>query len=461
MKPITDKGYKLLHHGSIALAEVEANGIRIDTDYLDKAIARITKKIKILEVDIKDDDVYKKWKKVYGKNINMGSRVQLGKILFTHLGYESTSTTVTGKPQVNETTLKAVGISFTKKYLKIEKLKNARSTYLEGIRREVVNGFIHPLFNLHLPQTYRSSSSNPNFQNIPIRDPKMGKLVRQAFIARQDHQLVEIDYKGLEVAVAACYHKDPRMIKYLENPKLDMHRDMAQQCYMIPEGQVTKEIRFWGKSGFIFPQFYGDYYVNCAKNMWNAIDIDGLTLEDGTGLKQHLSNNGITKLGKSSYDHSPKKGTFEYHIKEVEDDFWNNRFKIYNRWRKRWWQQYQEKGYFETLTGFRIDGAYKRNEVINYPVQGSAFHCLLWSLIRLNAKLKKYKMKSKIVGQIHDSIVGDVYKDEVQDYLSMAHEITTVELPKAWKWIIVPLEVDAEIAPLGGSWHQKEKIKIG
>ena len=119
-----------------------------------------------------------------------------------------------------------------------------------------------------------------------------------------------------------------------------------------------------------------------------------------------------------------------------------------------------EVSYFDTLTGFRIEGLYKRNEVINYPVQGSAFHWLLWSLIRIQKLLKKYKMKSLLVGQIHDSIVGDVHKKELRDYLDIVKQVMTIDVRKHWEWIIVPLRIEAEVAPVGGSWFDKKEVKI-
>ena len=112
------------------------------------------------------------------------------------------------------------------------------------------------------------------------------------------------------------------------------------------------------------------------------------------------------------------------------------------------------------LTGFRVDGIYGRNDVINYPVQGAAFHCLLWCLIQLQRWLNAAGMKSLIVGQIHDSIVLDVTDDEAKEVLAKAHEIMTEDLPKHYSWIIVPMEVEAEMTPLGGSWFTKEKVDL-
>jgi DNA polymerase I-like protein with 3'-5' exonuclease and polymerase domains len=105
-------------------------------------------------------------------------------------------------------------------------------------------------------------------------------------------------------------------------------------------------------------------------------------------------------------------------------------------------------------------GNFKKNEVINYPVQGSAFHWLLWSLIRLNKTLNKYKMKSVIIGQIHDSIVADVHKDELKTFLNITNKIMTVKIREYYKWIIVPLKIEAEISGVNESWYKLKGINI-
>jgi len=352
-------------------------------------------------------------------------------------------------------------LKFVDRYLRLERLKKARSTYLRNILRETTNGFLHPNFPLHLTQSYRSSSDHPNFQNVPIKDPEIAKLIRRAFIARKDCQIVEIDFKGAEICNGACYHHDPQMIKYIKNPKLDMHRDMAAEIYMLKKNQVTYWMRDAGKNRFVFPEFYGDWYKSRAVSLWKAIEELNLVVEDtGYDLYSHLETMGIYERGDCIYDEEPKEGTFEKHLQEIEHDFWNRRFKIYNQWKKDWWEAYQESGYFRTLTGFVIEGNLNRKQAINYPIQGSAFHWLLWSLIRIQKLMSKYKMKSLIVGQIHDSVVGDIYKKEKKDYLNIVKQVIYEDIRKHWKWIIVPLTVEASVAPVGGSWYEKKEIQI-
>lgn len=185
-----------------------------------------------------------------------------------------------------------------------------------------------------------------------------------------------------------------------------------------------------------------------------------LQRRDGYDLYSHLETEGIYELGDCDPEQNPREGTFELHVKKVERDFWNRRFKVYGQWKKDWWDDYCELGYCDTLTGFRIQGDYNRKEIINYPIQGTAFHWLLWCLIRIQKLLNKYRMKSKIVGQIHDSIVGDTHRKEVRNYLEICQQVMTIDVKKHWSWIIVPLKIEAEVAPVNGSWFDKEKVKL-
>lgn len=473
MIPITSEAYKLIHDGALALSYVEAAGMRIDTDYIKRTVIKTKKRITKITKNMQSDSVYKTWKKRYGSDTNMGSREQLGDILFNVLKLPCNFRTGSGKPQANETALATIDLPFVKQFVKVEKLKKATGTYLEAILRETnSDGYMHPFFNLHLALTYRSSSDHPNFQNIPVRNPKIAKLIRRCFIARDNHQIIEVDYSGAEIACATCYHKDPVMIRYIKTDPGRLHTDMATQIFKLTKEEMTanvgdendakriKDIRYCGKNMFVFPEFYGDFYINCAKSLWEAVNKMQLKTRAGLSLHEYLKSQGILKLGKCDLEQDPRKHTFELHLKEVENDFWNNRFKVYGQWKKEWWDEYQSQGYFDTLTGFRIRGIMRRNEVINYPVQGSAFHWLLWSLIRIQKMLLKYNMKSLIIGQIHDSIVGDVHGKEKQNYLEIVQQVMTIDIRKHWKWINVPLSVEAEVAPVGGTWYDKQKVNL-
>jgi len=461
MIPATEGGYALLHEGVQAFADIESNGICIDVPYLNRTIKKTERRITRLERQLHSSKVFKVWKRMFGNKTNLSSGEQLGKVLFDEIGHKSPGLTKSGQHKTDEESLAKVKDPFVADYLNLIKLRGVLSKNLRGLLSEVTDGKIHSFFNLHTARTYRSSSERPNFQNQPIRDPDIGRLVRSCFIPRRGRKLVEADYSGIEVRVAACYHKDPRMIEYIVDTTKDMHRDMAMECYLLQESDVNKSIRYCGKNMFVFPQFYGSWWRDCSLHLWEAIHKMNLKTASGVPLLDHLRSKGIKKLGQVAVGEDPVKGTFAHHIMQVERHFWNVRFKQYSQWKKDWWQQYLDLGYLHTLTGFVCSGFMRKNEVINYPIQGSAFHCLLWSLIRIvRYELKRRKMKSLVIGQIHDSILGDVVPEEEAEFVHLVHHVMTVELPKVWRWLCVPLEIEVDVSPVDCSWAEKEEVSI-
>lgn len=452
MKPATKEAYKLVHQGALALADIEHHGMRIDVPYLDGVIEKVGSRIRHLTERLRGDEVCETWKRVYGRGMKIGSRTQLGRVLFDEMELPCRNRTAPtkrhpdGQPSTSEADLRRLDVPFVKRYLRVEKLKKLLSTYLKGVRREVVDGYVHPSFNLHLARTYRPSCDNPNFTNIPIRDKLMGKLIRRAFIPRPGNVLLEVDYGGHEFKIAACFWKDPAMVEYASDPDKDIHRDVAAECFMLDREQVSGVARYAGKNCFVFPELYGDWYVNCARNMWEAIDERGIETADGTPMKEHLAGKGVADLD-----------DFELHMKSMEERF-NGWFPTWAEEKVKWWELYKKRGWFRLLTGFVCQGVYERKKVYNYPVQGPAFHCLLLALIRLNKLLKRRKMKTVIVGQIYDSLQLDVPKGELDDVLGMVVAVMTKEVRKAWEWIIVPLSVDAEVAEK--TWYDKKEISL-
>lgn len=482
---VTPEAFRLLMDGQFALSKIEGNGIRVDTDYLDRTLADTSARIEKLEKSLKEDGVWRQWKRRFGAKSKLGSREQLAVLLFDVMKIaqpiyteksqeliDAGDRTTKKRYRSDVEVLSKVKLPFVQDYVALQKLQKAKGTYLEGIKRELCGGYLHPSFNLHTAITYRSSSSLPNFQNLPIRDPAIGELIRRAFVARKGSVLVEVDFSGIEVRVAACYNRDPVLIRYIEDPTTDMHRDTAMELFFLTKEQVDKRTtRDWAKNRFVFPEFYGSVFFQCAPHLWEGVMSGAKLPGSEVTVREHLKSHGIKKLGEhesqwkrgeergpgSSGRMATEKGTFVDHVRTVEESFWNKRFKVYTEWKNRWYADYRKAGGFSTLTGFRIEGVHKRNAVLNYPIQGSAFHCLLWSLIRLQRWIEKYRLRTKIVGQIHDSVIADVPLDELQDYLDAAKHITTVALPKAWPWIIVPLDTESEVCPLGGSWHEKSQ----
>jgi DNA polymerase-1 len=454
---------ELLHKGTLALARAERQGIRVDMDVANANYAQLTESIDSLTLQFKATKLYKHWEHVAGKGgINFESNEQLAHFLYKIKKLKPAKSTATGKGAVDEEALKALGIPELDTLLQIRKFRKLRDTYLMNFISESADGFIHPVFNLHTVSTYRSSSDSPNFQNIPTRDEEAKKIVRSCLFPRKGHRLLEIDFSGIEVCIAACYHKDPTMITYIKDPTTDMHGDMAKQIFIIDEFSkkipAHKHLRGAAKNGFVFPQFYGDYYKNNAVSLsdWASLPVSGkyrpdmgIEMPDGSKLGEHLIQNNI-----KTADH------FVEHLQEIEQHFWGVRFPVYDAWKKKWFKQYQQRGYVEFKTGFRCYGIMNRKEVINWPVQGSAFHCLLWCFIRIDEIMREEKWQTRLIGQIHDSMVFDVYPPELDHVLKTVKHITEVELLEHWKWIIVPMTIEAELCEVDESWYHKKEIKI-
>lgn len=460
----TKEAIKLFHDATLVLSQIEANGMRIDMDYLNAKEKEVTAQIKELETKLKQAPEWKTWTKRFGNKAKLGSKEQLGKVVFDILGYKRNphvAKTGTDRDADSEAAFAHVDLPFVKEYFRVQKLHKAKGTYLNGIKREVVDGFIHPNFNLHLMVTYRSSSDNPNFQNIPVRNPEIAKLVRTAYIAREGHQLVEVDFGGIEVRVACCYTKDPRLIDEFTTEGKDPHRDTACELFMLTKDQVSKKTtRHLAKNEFVFPEFYGAVYFQQAPRLWQQLKQMNAKIEGtDTLVIDHLKKKGITKLGNCEPGVDTEPGTFVHHVKQVEDGFWNRRFTVYTEWKRKWWKDYLRNGGIQMKTGFCCTGPMKRNEVLNYAIQGGGFHWLTWSLIQIQRWLNKNKMKTKIVGQIHDSIVADVHQSELKDYLDKCKEVITVDLPNHWEWIIVPVAVEMEVCEAGGSWYDKKAVQ--
>lgn len=458
MKADLQEAYRLLHEGSLVLSRIEAAGVRVNADYVNKTETHIREQIRHIQADMKKDEFYRTWHKRYGDKTNLGSYEQIGNILFNVMGYESKERTATGRVKTDADALEDIEHPFVKKFQKVQHHKKTLDTYLCGIKREMVKErkcwMVHPIYNLHTASTYRSSCDNPNFQNVPKRNPEMANLIRPSYLPHPGHHIVEIDFGQLEVRVAKCYNKDPVLGKYIKDKTTDMHRDTAMKLFLLKKEEVFKKTtRDSAKNEFVFPEFYGSVYFNCAKNIWKSIKRRDFRVgENGKSIYEHLAEHGITERGACIAGEEPVKGTFEAHVKEVEEWMWHEQYKVYTEWKRKWFADYQKTGGFAFHTGFYVSGVLKRNDVINYPIQGSAFHCLLWCLIQIDAWLRKYKMRSRIIGEIHDSMIASVHPAELQDFLNYSYHVMTVALLKHWRWIDVPMEVEADVGPVDGHW---------
>lgn len=448
--------HKLMLDATIALSKISGNGIRMDVAYMKDAQKKIAVQIQNELDDFYTLDSVKKWKKKYGAEFNHNSGEQLADILFNELGYESKKKTKSGNDAVDvnvlEELLEDTEDPMLKKLMHIRKLEKASGTYIDGLLRETCNGYLNPSFPVCFARSYRSASRNPNFQNIPTRDKEIKKLIRTAFIPRDNRQILELDFKGIEVSTAYMYHLDPTMKAYLLDPTKDMHRDMAMQLYKLGPDEWNKPCRQGAKNKFVFPEFYGSYWKNVGADLWKYAALNKLRVgkdEKGPTIFEHLAQHGI-----------PNLNAYLNHVKKIEEHFWGVRFPIYTQWKEDWIAAYQKRGYFDSYTGFRYTGIMKRNEIINYAIQGSASHCLLWTLCQLQNWLERKKMKSLIIGQIHDSMVIDVVPAELDELLTRVQFLVRNRLPQRFEWITIPLTIEAEIAPVNEPWLKKAEIDI-
>ena len=231
------------------------------------------------------------------------------------------------------------------------------------------------------------------------------------------------------------------MVDYASDATLDIHRDMAAECYLLPKEQVTKATRGIAKNKFVFPVLYGSWWKNIGRHLWEFIGRTDLKTVDGVCLYKHLKTKGIHNLDQ-----------YLSHVQKVEESF-GKRFSHWSSEKDVWWNDYQRKGEFPLKTGFVCRGVYSINNLMNYPIQGPSFHMLLWSLIQMVKWLKQYKMKSVVMGQIHDSIFMDVHRSELQEVMNRLEKVMTVDVRKNWDWIVTPLEVEIELS--ADNWYEK------
>jgi DNA polymerase-1 len=446
--PSLSKAYRLFHRGAMALENMEQNGIAIATEECEKLKNELSQTIDRLTNELIQSEFGQQWKAFIGPSkFNINSSDQLSKFLYEFKKIPPPKLTTSGKGSTDDEVLRELKIPELDKILEIRKLKKIRDTYLDQFLREQCGGILHPFFQLHTTRTYRSSSDHPNFQNLPKRDPDTMKICRSVIYPRPGRQFLSMDFSGIEVRIACVYTQDERLIK--DTLSGDMHRDMAIELFLLDSldkhDPNESRLRQAAKNSFVFPQFYGDYYVNCARNLikW-ATDS---RLKDGTPALEHLERKGLVRLDRRgnliSFDR------FEQHVKKVEDAFWNERYRTYSAWKERMWRNYIKNGYVEMLTGFRCSGLMDRKQVSNYPIQGTAFHCLLWVLIEFDQLLKQNKKQSRLVSQVHDEVTVECPPEELQWCAKVLKRLAEKKLPQQWNWINVPLEVEFEICNVG------------
>jgi uracil-DNA glycosylase family 4 len=446
--PFLKKGYDFFHEGCLALADAEVEGIPIDEEYVKKQKKEVSAEHQKIKDKILDHPLIQKNHK---GEFNPSSGAQISSLLFNKLGLEPPLVTDKGNPKVDAEALSIlskkpeIGGLITD-ILQYRKLDDLISTFINGLLHETWGGVLHPFFNLNLARSYRSSSSSINFQNLPARDEFSKQVIRSAFYPHPGHFLMEVDYGGQEVKVSATYNRDPELIRYVTDSTTDMHRDQAMVLFLIGNGyepkdwkdnKELKKLRYLAKNLFVFPEFYGSWWDKCASNLWGAIEDHTL---EGIPVREYLYEKGYKNLNE-----------YKELVKEEERKFWK-KFSVYQAWKDKQVQNYIDTGRVTLYHGFERKGLLSRNEVINTPIQGTAFHLLLWSFIQLNKLRKKYKWKTKLIGQIHDSIVASVHPDEKDMIIETFQRVMVKDIAKVHKWLIVNLEIEIGVTEVDKPW---------
>lgn len=438
------EAYQFLHRGLLEFADMQENGICIDEEYYKKGLEGQTDELIEIKKRLIEGREARKFKEKTGKILDIDSPKDLGTLFYEVLGATPIYTDK-GNYCVDKEAVEKLKLPFTESLIRYRKLSKSAGTYFTQFLRLCANGKIHPTFDLHIPKSFRGSSSDPNFQNVPLRDPEIGRLCRLGIVPSPGNRLLEWDYKQIEVCVAACESKDPNLIYYVTHPESDMHRDNAVDLFKLPPEEITDNIRYGTKSEWTFAQFYGSYFVECARNLWELL-INERTAS-GVPLKDHLRKHNMSYLE-----------SFTDHCKEVEDKFWNKRFPDYKQWKDDINKFYQKHGYIESKMGFKFKGLMSRNEATNYPIQGTAFHCLLWTIIKVGEVRREEDWKTLSIGQIHDAGVEDLVPDEQDHVIETINRVGTKDIRERFDWIIVPLKINFEVSKVGGNWWEKEKL---
>jgi len=385
---------------------MEYEGVKIDKAALDSFSKDLQKLI---------DKYTKKIYKAAGEEFNISSPKQLQVILFEKLGLTSGRKTKTGFSTDARSLENLKGeheiIDMILDYRQVTKLK---STYADALPNLINSktGRVHTDFNQTIASTGRLSSINPNLQNIPIRT-EMGKEIRKAFVPRdKNHVLLSADYSQIELRIMASICGDEGLMKAFKDGE-DIHRNTAALVFMVDPKDVTDDMRRKAKE------------VNF-----------GILYGIGPfGLK--------TRLGVS-----------QAHAKEIIETYFNT-FKKVKNYMDDSVEKAKEKGYAETLLGRRrflrnissnnrVVRQFEERVAINMPIQGSAADMIKIAMINIHSKLQKFKSKTKMVLQVHDELLFDAHKDEVDELKPIIKELMEKALP-----LKVPVLVDIGI---GNNW---------
>lgn len=389
------------------LAKMEYTGVAIDIDYLKSLSDFMTEKLAELE-----DFIYQ----LAGGPFNINSPKQVAEVLYDKLGIKSKKRKRSTSAEILEELANEYEIcEFILQHRKFSKL---RSTYTDSLPTLISkrDGRIHTTYNQATTVTGRLSSSNPNLQNIPIRSEE-GNKIRNAFCPqdRENYLMLSADYSQIELRLLAHVANDEHLIEAFTK-NIDVHTLTASKVFGVPIGDVTKDMRRKAKA-VNFGIVYGQSKYGLAKSL-------------------NISNDEAGEFIDKYFESYPK--IQQYMTNEI--DF------------------VHENGYVETLYGRRrylgaeLSSAnyqireFAERAAINQPLQGTAADLIKMAMIEVDKKLSEKNMKSKMVMQVHDELVFEVEKSELDELKKLVLE--AMELGQPFK---VPLDVDINY---GESWKE-------
>jgi DNA polymerase-1 len=382
------------------LAQMEKTGVKVDT-------AALGELSKTLETDMKmrEDKIFE----LAGTPFNIGSPKQLGEVLFDRMKLDpKAKKTKTGQYATGEDILSKLEsdneiISHILDYRELQKLK---STYIDALPALISprDGRIHTSFNQAVTATGRLSSTNPNLQNIPIRTER-GKEIRKAFVPHsKEFTILSADYSQIELRIMASFSKDQTMIEAFRKG-IDIHTSTASKVFKVPLTEVNSDMRRKAKT-INFGIIYG-------------ISAFGL------GARLNITRKEAAEIIEAYFEQFPA-------VKKYMDDSI---------------RKARECEYAETLLGRRrylrdinsrnmTDRGFAERNAINAPIQGTAADMIKLAMIRIHDWLTKEKLQSKMILQVHDELVFDAHKEEVEVLQKQVEEIMTNALP-----LDVPMEI--------------------
>ncbi len=392
------------------LAYMEFVGFKIDLNILDELGEKFNNKLTILE-----EVIYE----MVGEKFNINSPKQLGVILFEKLNLEVIKKTKTGYSTDIEVLDKLKSKHpVINKIIEYRQLTKLNSTYVEGLKAVIGenDGRVHSVLNQTITTTGRISSTDPNLQNIPTRTEE-GKEIRRAFIAEDGYVLVDSDYSQIELRVLAELSNEENLINAFINHE-DIHSKTASEVFKVKLEEVTSMMRSRAKA-VNFGIIYGisDYGL--------GRDLDISRKEAKEYIENYLN-----------YYHN-----IDSYMKNIVEQSKKNLYVETYFGRRRYIPELESRNFNIRSFGERI--------ALNTPVQGTAADIIKIAMIRVYKKLKENNMKSRLLLQVHDELIVEAYKDEIDK----VKEILKNEMENVVDSFRVHLEVDINV---GDSWYESK-----